>query len=105
MDIFSLHKSVCQEIPWPEGIPPQPPVPSFIKVLRGPRLWEASSLSLSGSFTLRNNSISFICFSRIFSWADLEMVTWIWCKVKSNSITLGDPTVLSIPSFIQSSQV
>lgn len=50
--------------------------PSFAEVLHVPKPWEASSRSRSGSFALRSSSISFSCFSRIFSWADLEMVTW-----------------------------
>lgn len=50
--------------------------PSFAEVLRVPKPWETSSRSHSGSFALRSSSISFICFSLIFSWADLEMVTW-----------------------------
>lgn len=75
-------------------------VPSFAEVLRVPKPWDASSRSLSGSFALRSSSISFICFSLIFSWADLEMVTWTWHKVKEMSVNLENPTSLSTLSFI-----
>lgn len=94
-------KDVDHKVPQPEGILPWVPVPSFIEVLRAPRPWAVSSLALPGSSTLWTGSISFFCFNHIVSWADLEMVTWIWHKVKANSITLGDPTGLSMPSFIQ----
>lgn len=94
-------KGVGQEVSQPEGILAPVPVPSFVEVLQAPRLWAVSSLALPGSSVLWTSSTSFFCFSRIVSWADLEMVNWIWHKVKANSITLGDPTVLSIPSFIQ----
>lgn len=74
-NVLFLAQMLVKKCPQPEGTFPKYPVPSFIKVLREPRLWEVSSLSLSGSFALRNNSISFICFSLILSWADLAMVT------------------------------
>lgn len=81
-------KSPQPEISWGESCPKHP-APSFIKVLRVARLWDSSSLSLSGSFALRNNSISFVCFSRIFSWADLEMVTWICARSRQSPLPLG----------------
>ena len=74
-NVLFLAQVLVKKCPQPEGAFPKHPVPSFIKVLREPRLWEVSSLSLSGSFAPRNNSVSFICFSLILSWADLAMVT------------------------------
>lgn len=95
-------KGVGQEVPQPEGILPQVPVPSFIEVPRAPRPWAVSSLALPGSSALWTSSFSFCCFSRIVSWADLEMVTWIWHKVKANAITLGGPNC-AFYAFIHSS--
>lgn len=66
-----------------------PPVPSFVTVLLAARLWDVSSLPVSSSSTLCHTSASFFCFSRIFSWADLEMVTWICTRSRSTPLPWG----------------